>query len=617
MVRPSTNQESQSFNIPKPARRSLLGTLAVTVLSVMVGLPSLGFAQAPLEWAEGRILVQPRAGLTDKEFSKILSKVSKGQGKAKRKIGKLKTRVVDVPPQAEQAMVRALSRNPHIKFAEVDGLVAPSEFIPNDPVYPSQWHLPIIQAPLAWDTTQGEGVTVAVLDSGIDANHQDFQGQLVSGWNVVSNNSNLSDHHGHGTAVAGIIGAMTHNSTAVAGIAGAAKIMPMRITEQSNLYAYYSDIAEALNWAADQGARVANISYGPINSSTVTTAANYFRSKGGVVLTAGGNDGTNPGLADNPSMIYVSATDNNDVRPSWSNYGDYIDVAAPGNWLWTTNNGGGTGQWYGTSFSTPVAAGVVALIMSQNPSLSPAEAEAVLEDSADNIGNSLYYGEGRVNAAQAVAMAGNTSGGGDTQSPTVTINTPARDAEVNGWVPVDVNAGDNVGVTKVVLYAGSLKVGEDTVAPYQFSWDSTNESDGPITLIAYAYDAANNEGSSGAHPVIVDNVPDTPDQNPPSVDITNPVNGSSVSRTVQIRVNASDDVSLASVKLYINGSLKASSNVSPMDYSWNTRKVSSGTHTIKAVAVDGANHSSEIQIQVSKGSTSGGGGKKGGKGRNK
>ena len=615
MARLSTNQEPQSFKISKSARRSLLGTLAAIILPVMVGLPSLGFAQPPLEWAEGRILVQPRAGLSDEEFGKILQR-SKGRSKAK--LGKLNVHIIEVPPKAEQAVVRALSRNPHVKFAEVDALVAPSEFIPNDPVYPSQWHLPIIQAPLAWDTTQGAGITVAVLDSGIDANHQDFQGQLVSGWNVVSNNTNLTDHHGHGTAVAGIIGAMTNNATAVAGIAGAAKIMPMRITEQSDLFAYYSDIAEALNWAADQGARVANISYGPINSSTVTTAANYFRNKGGVVLTAGGNDGTNPGLADNASMIYVSATDSNDVRPSWSNYGDYIDVAAPGQWLWTTNNGGGTGQWYGTSFSTPVAAGVVALIMSRNPALSPTEAEAVLQDSADNIGNSLYYGEGRVNAAQAVAMAGNTSGGGDTQSPTVTINTPARDANVNGWVPVDVNAADNEGVTKVVLYAGSLKVGEDTVAPYQFSWNSTNESDGPVTLIAYAYDAANNEGSSGAHPVIVDNIPDTPDQNPPSVDITNPGNGSSVSRTVQIRVNASDDVSLASVKLYINGSLKASSNVSPMDYSWNTRKVSNGTHTIKAVAVDGASHSSEVQIQVSKGSTSGGGGgKKGGKGRNK
>ena len=557
--------------------------------------PTIAFAKNQEKWAKGRILVQPKAGLSDEEFGKILQR---SQCRSKRKLGKLNVHVIEVAPQAEQAMARALSRNPHVKFAEVDALVAPSEFIPNDPVYPSQWHLPIIQAPLAWDTTQGAGVTVAVLDSGIDANHPDFQGQLVSGWNVVSNNSNLSDHHGHGTAVAGIIGAVTNNATAVAGIAGAAKIMPMRITEQSDLFAYYSDIAEALTWAADQGAKVANISFGPISSSTVTNAANYFRSKGGVVLVAGGNDGTNPGLADNASLLYVSATDSNDVRPSWSNYGDYIDVAAPGQWLWTTNNGGGTGQWYGTSFSTPVAAGVVALILSRNPSLSPAEAETVLQNSADNIGNSLYYGEGRVNAAQAVAMAGNTSGGGDTESPTATITTPARDATVNGLVPVEVNAGDNVGVTNVVLYAGSVEVGEDTMAPYQFSWDSTNESDGPVTLIAYAYDAAGNEGSSGAHPVIVDNVPNPVDTTPPTVSFQNPIANSNVQGKVQVSIQAVDNVGLQSITLYIDGSLKSATNLSPLSYSWNTAPSGNGVHSLLAVAEDTSGLITNSQIQV-------------------
>jgi hypothetical protein len=160
-------------------------------------------------------------------------------------------------------------------------------------------------------------------------------------------------------------------------------------------------------------------------------------------------------------------------------------------------------------------------------------------------------------------------------------------------------------------------VGQDTVAPYQFSWNSTTVSDDATTLIAYAYDAANNEGSSGAHPVMVDNVPDTPDSNAPTVSIANPANGSTVSRTVQVRVNATDDVSIAFVKLYIDGVLKASSDISPLDYSLKTRKASSGDHIIKAVAVDGANHTAETQIQVTKGSSTGGGASKGGKGRKK
>ncbi len=609
----STTQKVQTNNSQKTTHQNVWMMWTAVIFMLFIVLPSFSHAQAPLEWAEGRILVQPRAGLSEEELQRILQR---SHGKSKAKIGNLNVHVVEVPAKAEQAVVRALSHNPHVKFAEVDVLVEPDAFIPNDPVYPNQWHLSTIQAPIAWDSTQGEGITVAVLDTGVDGNHPDFQGQLGAGWNPVSNNTETSDLRGHGTAVAGVIGATTHNATAVAGVAGRVSIMPIRVSNLSTGSAYWSDIAKGLNWAADHGAEVANISYAITASSAITSAANYFRSKGGVVVTSAGNDGTNPGLSENPALVTVSATTQSDVRASWSNYGDYIDITAPGDVIYTTTNGGGTGAWWGTSFSSPVTAGVVALIMAQNPNLNPDEVEAVLKNSADDLGSALYYGAGRVNASRAVQMAGNTSGGGDTEAPFVSIINPARDASVSGWVTVDVNATDAVGVTKVVLYAGSVKVGEDMVAPYQFSWDSMNEPDGTMTLMAYAYDAANNEGSSGSFPVNVDNVPDTPDTTPPTVSIMNPKNGSIVDRTVQIRVTAADDVSLSSVKLYIDGAMKASANISPLDYSWNTRKVSSGTHTIKAVVMDGAGHSSTTQIQVSKDS-SGRGSSNGGKGKKK
>lgn len=592
------------------------GCLGAVMMILLMGWGvSTAYAQSPLGWAEGRILVQPRAGLSAEEFNRILQR---SKGKSQATIGKLNVHIVEVPPQAEQAVARALSRNPHVKFAEVDGLLKP-DFEPNDPSYPQQWHLPKIQAPAAWDLTQGEGVTVAVLDTGIDVNHSDFQGQLLQGRNVVSKNSDISDIHGHGTAVAGSVGAITNNATAVSGVAGKIKILPVRVTNRSDGWTYYSDLAAGVTWAADQGAHIVSASYIANESNTVINAANYLRSKGGIMVNSAGNYGTDPGFADTTALITVSATDSNDGKADFSNYGKFVDVAAPGVTIGTTASGGGVQFWSGTSFSAPVAAGVVALIRAKNPELSISEVETILKKSADDLGNTLYYGAGRVNAANAVHMAGNLSMENDTQYPTVSIVNPVRDATVKGWVGVDVEAMDNVGVTKVVLYAGGLKVGEDLVAPYQFSWNSANENDGAINLIAYAYDEANNEGSSGAHPVIVDNKPDTEDTVSPTVSISEPFDGSTVSGTVKVVVQASDDVSLSSLKLFIDGSLMASSNLSPLSFSWNTRKIGSGTHAIKAVAVDGAGNTAETQIQVTIGSgstQSPGSGNKGGQKKN-
>ncbi len=573
---------------------------------VVGSLPSILLAQASPQWVPGHILVQHRTGLSEEKFKQILEQ-SNGKAFGGRAIPNGlsiedtiggNVHIVKVPPQAEQAIVRALSKNPHIQFAEVDGLMKPSGFIPNDPLYPDQWHLERIEAPTAWSTTKGEDIVVAVLDTGINANHYDFQGQLVSGWNSVSSNSDISDIHGHGTGVAGTVGAALNNGLGVASVAGHSKVMPIRVTNRSDGLASWSDVAAALYWAADHGADVANISYSPIDSNTVTTAANYFRNTGGVVVVAAGSSGINPGYSENPSLITVSATTQSDVRCSCSNYGNYIDVAAPGHYIYSTHKNGGTAAYQGTSFASPVAAGVAALVMSANPDLTPNEVEQILEDSADPIGSSTYFGAGLVNAAQAVQMAGGNSGGSDTESPSVTITNPARDATVDGWVTVDVNASDNQGVSHVVLYAGGTQVGQDTTAPYQFSWDSTSVSDGMTTLIAYAYDAAENEGSSGSHPIEVDNIQDPVDTTPPTVSIQQPAPNSTVSGKVQVSVQATDNVGLQTINLYIDGNLKSSTDVSPLSYSWNTQKENDGIHTLRAVAVDDAGLSNEHQIQV-------------------
>ncbi|MDH5575943.1 MAG: S8 family serine peptidase [Nitrospirota bacterium] len=601
----TTTQESQLKNH--------IWAFVALALMLVLATPSRSVAQPPeKQWVKGQVLVHPNPGLSEDEFSQILNR---HKGKKLRKIPSLNVHVIEVPEQAEEAVANALSHNPHVKFAEVNEIIEPSALIPNDPSFPSQWHLSKIQGPEAWSNALGSGVTVAVLDSGIDAAHQDFAGQLLTGWNVISgNSSNVADITGHGTAVAGVVMAKGNNGVGVASVAWSGKILPIRITNSSSGTSTLEYMAAGITYAADHGAKVANLSYqvGAGNYSTIISAAQYMRNRGGVVVVAAGNTGGLREGNDNAYLISVSATTSSDAFWSSSSYGNFVDVAAPGSSITTTNRGGGYGAWSGTSFSSPMTAGVMALILSANPSLSPQAAENILEGSADDLGNQGWdnkFGHGRINAARAVemAMVGTSN---DTQDPTVQFGSPSAGSTVSDIVSVVVSASDNVGVTRVELYAGGVLVGQDTTAPYQFSWDTRNGNNGNVALQALAYDAANNVGTT-TRTVTVNNVGSQPDSTPPTITSMSPSDGSSVSRSVTIQVSASDNVQVTSVKLYIDGVLKSSVTSGSLSYGWNTRKVSSGSHLIKAIAQDAAGNSTTKQISLVVGGSTGkpGGGK--------
>ncbi len=568
----------------------------VTVIVVMVFSTSVLAAQ-PERFAEGRILVMPKTGVSDFAFKNALKRAG---GMAERRIAHLNVHVVRVPPRAEQAIAKALARNPHIKFAEPDMLVELEEVIPNDPKFGSAWHLPKIEAPAAWDMTRGAGVTVAILDTGVDAAHPDLSSQLVSGWNAASNNFNTSDVNGHGTAVAGTVAAVSDNALGVASVAWSARIMPVRVTNRSDGGAYWSSIANALIWAANHGAKVANISYGVTNSAVVTSAAQYMRSKGGVVVVAAGNSGSDLGYADNPYIISVSATSSSDSKTSWSSFGNYVDVAAPGAGIWSTTRGGGYASVSGTSFASPVTVGVVALMMSVNPALTPADIEQLLESHSDDLGAMGWdksYGHGRVNAARAVAAAlGNTTAQ-DLIAPQVDILSPTGGTVV-GAVMVNISASDNEGVERVDLYANGQLLLRDVVAPFGFTVDTTLLSEGWNSLVAYAYDAAGNEGRSVPVQVMVDNVPETTDTIPPTVVISKPTDGSKVRRGVRIRASAQDNVAIASMWLSIDGVQRKLSSKSYLSFYWNSRSASNGAHVIELVAEDVAGNRRSVSVKV-------------------
>ena len=555
----------------------------------------------PETWAKGRILVTPRAGLPAHEFARILGEHG---GKA-RKIGQSNLYIVDLPANAsEEAVAARLAHHPHLESAELDRLVPP-DFIPNDPYYGSAWHLPKIGAPSAWDSSTGSGITVAILDTGVDGAHPDLAGQMVSGWNFYDNNSNTSDVYGHGTYVAGTVAAVSNNGAGVASVAGQSKIMPMRISDPAG-YAYFSTGIQALIYATDHGARVANISYsGFAGSSSVYNAAQYMKNNGGLVTISAGNSGIDENYLPSTSIIAVSATDYNDIKTGWSSYGSFVSMSAPGVGIYTTAMGGSYGAPSGTSFSSPIIAGVIALIMAENTALPNTQVESLLYSTAVDLGDmgrDPYYGYGRVDATKAVLAAASTRPALDVQAPTISITSPHDGDIVSGLVPVDVSAADNIGIARVELSVNNSTVAIDSTAPFAFSWDSTGLPDGTARLVAYAFDAAGNSAASSAVSVDVSNgtVISPKDTTPPVVQIINPVAGRISGNNVQVSLSASDNSGAAGITqmLYIDGILKATGSGSTLGYNWNIRKVAAGTHNLQVVAKDAAGNKSSASVIV-------------------
>lgn len=560
-------------------------------------------AAARQDFAPGRILVMPRAGLPEAALARILNE--NGGGKARR-VGQTELRIVDLPPGLEKQSVEKLARHPHVKFAELDQLVEPAS-VANDPYFGSAWHLDKIGAPTAWDSSTGAGVTIAILDTGVDASHPDLFAQMVPGWNFYDNNSNTADAHGHGTGVAGAAAATLNNGTGLASVAGAARIMPVRIAD-ANAWASWSTVSQGLTWAADKGARVANISYvGVAGSSSVRTAAQYMQGKGGVVVVAAGNNNKDEGISPTTTMIPVSATDSANLRASFSSWGDFVAMSAPGVDIWTTVRGGSYQPWRGTSLASPVTAAVVALMMARNPSLSGAQVEETLFKTAVDLGaagRDPVFGYGRVDAAAAVAAVGTAVATTDTQAPTATITKPVGSTTLTGLVAVDVFATDNKGVARVDLMVNGIKVASDSNAPFAFSWDSTKVASGMAELKAVAVDVSGNLGASAPVAVNISNTVDTvvADATAPALAITSPANGSIVSGTVKINVSASDNQGSAGIsnELYIGGTRVAAATGGVLSYNWSARKLQRGAYTIEARSRDAAGNVSQAFISVTR-----------------
>ncbi|MBI6546941.1 MAG: peptidase S8 [Cyanobacteria bacterium NC_groundwater_1444_Ag_S-0.65um_54_12] len=301
----------------------------------------------------------------------------------------------------------------------------------NDPLLEQQWHHPKINTMQAWRVTKGQGVTVAVVDSGVDLGHPDLRSNLLNGTNTLENNNDPRDDNGHGTHVAGIVASIFSNGIGGVGVAPEVKILPIRALGDAGGSA--QSVSTAIQWATDHGTAVINLSLGTTKrSKAIASAIRYALAKGVVVVAAMGNSGDqgNPKQypASEPGVIAVGALDPQDKVTPWSDYGDWAAVAAPGYGIWSTfptyevsltrfakehpdalppedKIQLNYAALSGTSQAAPIVSGIAALLRAANPQMSPQQVRDKLMKTAKDLGPvgfDPHYGAGMADAVLAL-----------------------------------------------------------------------------------------------------------------------------------------------------------------------------------------------------------------------
>ncbi|HYF64240.1 MAG TPA: S8 family peptidase, partial [Herpetosiphonaceae bacterium] len=382
-----------------------------------VAMPNSSFAQKtkPVEATSGRVI-----GESPSVPGQFIVKFKSGTQRANRqaelrsiggavisRVESLDSDVVEFAalkqspsPQARAAVLDALKKNPNIEYAEPNYIYS-IQYTPNDPNLNQQWAWNKIQAPRAWDVTRGSSsVVIAVVDTGIQANHPDLDAKVLAGYDYVDNDSNPADGNGHGTHVAGTAAAETNNGTGVAGTCPDCKVMPVRVLD-NNGSGSLDNIARGITYAADNGAKVINLSLGGTSgTSSLESAINYAWNKGVFIACAAGNSNTTSMFypAGYGNCMAVASTTSSDARSSFSNYGNWVDIAAPGSDIYSTFTGSSYKSMNGTSMASPHVAGLAGLLASQG--LTNSQIRSRLCSTADQIsGTGSAWSCGRINAA--------------------------------------------------------------------------------------------------------------------------------------------------------------------------------------------------------------------------
>jgi len=407
--------------------------LSIAVIIIL----SIQELHAGPRYAADEILIKFKPGVAENKKAAVIQSLGAAQFK-----GAYRKRfwVVKIPSGMVEAMTKLFSKNPAVERV-TPNYIFDLYAIPNDPYYNDQWNLPLINMEAAWDISTGEGVTVAVVDSGVNTSFhlkQDgFGSRLLPGYNAILGIKGSSyDQNFHGTHVAGTIGQETNDGIGVAGVAYGATIMPVKVFLRSGDYALMSWIVDGIDWAAEHGADIINLSLGgpksdpntgqpsdyslleeainnAVNNHNVTVIAasgNYYPTKKGDKV----DEVSYPAAFDN--VIAVGAIDDTKQRTSFSKYGPELDLVAPGKEILQETFrqslgfrffAFGWGYWFlsGTSMATPHVSGVAALIKSKHPEWTPQQIKDALINTAEDLGapdKDNEYGYGLVDAYAAL-----------------------------------------------------------------------------------------------------------------------------------------------------------------------------------------------------------------------
>jgi subtilisin family serine protease len=406
--------------------RSVPRRSSIALLAVAAALAAPTAASA----AEGQIIVKYAAGADSAERADARADADVVRDEA---LPLPRTELVT--PEGGTSVREAvadLERSPDVAYAEPDRVRSAAMADPTDPMFSQEWGLPAIAAQTAWDASTGQGVTVGVIDSGIDAGHADLQGQVDPGWNFVGPDmADTADANGHGTHVAGTIAAATNNGLGVAGVAFGARLMPLRVLDADG-NGTVSDLITAYGYAESHHVPIVNASLG--GTGFVQTEYDAIKAATDVLFVVAAGNGGSDGIGDSdddpataeypcaydlPNILCVAATRRDDTLASFSNYGaTSVDLAAPGVGVQSTfpvaldvndlngTDGDGYRSMSGTSMATPHVAGAAALVLSKEPNLIPWQLAQALVSSVDKVPalDGMVASGGRLNAAAALGV---------------------------------------------------------------------------------------------------------------------------------------------------------------------------------------------------------------------